>query len=139
MPDRAQSRWPSADILKRAVFVNDAGPIRFVDTEAAAKYLSLEAHSLECYRSRGGGPIFYKFGKYVRCAVDDLDAWAESCRRVTTASPAAPRVLPSDLTQLESGIDDLGIRLHEAFEAGVRLLGGKGTRPRRPGPLDDHV
>lgn len=98
MPDRSQSRWPSADILKRAVFIKDAGPIRFVDTEAAAKYLALEAHSLECYRSLGGGPIFHKFGKYVRYAVDDLDAWAESCRRVTTASPAAPRILPIDLT-----------------------------------------
>lgn len=93
-----QRRWPTPDVLRRARFVEDAGPIRFVDTEAAARYLALEAHSLECYRSLGGGPIFHKFGKYVRYAVDDLDAWAESCRRVTTASPAAPRILPIDLT-----------------------------------------
>ncbi len=83
----SQSRWPSADLLKRAVFVKEAGPVRFVDTEAAARYLALEAHTLECYRSLGGGPIFYKFGRYVRYAVDDLDAWAASCRRVTTAVP----------------------------------------------------
>lgn len=93
-----QRRWPTADILRRARFVDDAGPIRFVDTEAAARYLALEAHTLECYRSLGGGPIFHKFGKWVRYAVDDLDAWAESCRRATTASPAAPRVLPLDPT-----------------------------------------
>ena len=91
-------RWPTADILRRARFVDDAGPMRFVDTEAAARYLALEAHTLECYRSLGGGPVFHKFGKWVRYAVDDLDTWAESCRRMTTASPAAPRILPIDRT-----------------------------------------
>ena len=70
----------------------------FVDTEAAARYLALEGHTLECYRSLGGGPVFHKFGKWVRYAVDDLDVWAESCRRLTTASPAAPRILPIDRT-----------------------------------------
>ena len=93
-----QRRWPTPEILKRAKFVEEAGPIRFVDTEAAARYLALEAHTLECYRSLGGGPIYHKFGKWVRYAVYDLDAWAESCRRSTTASPAAPRVLPVDPT-----------------------------------------
>jgi hypothetical protein len=76
-----QHQWPTPDILRRARFVDDAGPIRFVDTEAAARYLALEAHTLECYRSLVGGPIFHKFGKWVRYAVDDLDAWAESCRK----------------------------------------------------------
>ena len=88
-----QRRWPTPDILRRARFADDAGPIRFVDTEAAARYLALEAHTLECYRSLGGGPVFRKFGKWVRYAVVDLDAWAESCRHVTTAS----RILPIDL------------------------------------------
>lgn len=81
----SQRRWPSPEVLGRATFVRDAGPIRFVDTEAAARYLSLEPHTLECYRSRGAGPVYYKFGKWVRYAVDDLDTWAESCRR-----PVAP-------------------------------------------------
>ena len=92
------AKWPSADILTRATFVKEAGPVRFVDTEAAARYLALDAHTLECYRSLDSGPAFYKFGRYVRYAVADLDAWAESCRRVTSASPVAPRVLPIDLT-----------------------------------------
>jgi hypothetical protein len=69
-----QQRWPAPDILCRAQFVDDAGSIRFVDTEAAARYLALEAHTLECYRSLSGGPGFHKFGKDVRYAVDDLDA-----------------------------------------------------------------
>lgn len=92
------SRWPSADIMRRAVFVDDVSPIRFVDTKAAALYLALETHTLECYRSLGCGPAYHKFGKYVRYAVDDLDAWAENCRRATTASPAVPRILPIDLS-----------------------------------------
>lgn len=95
---KPQRRWPTPDILRRAQFVDDAGPIRFVDTEAAARYLALEAHTLECYRSLGGGPVYHKFGKWVRYAIDDLDAWAESCRRSTTASPAARRILPLDRT-----------------------------------------
>lgn len=95
---KAQRRWPTPDILRRAKFVADAGPIRFVDTEAAARYLALEAHTLECYRSLGGGPAYHKFGKWVRYAVGVLDAWAASCRRSTAASPEAPRVLPVDLT-----------------------------------------
>ena len=94
----SQSRWPSADLLKRAVFVKEAGPVRFVDTEAAARYLALEAHTLECYRSLGGGPIFYKFGRYVRYAVDDLDAGAASCRRVTTAVPVEVTIPPIEQT-----------------------------------------
>lgn len=93
---KAQRRWPAPDVLRRAQFVSDAGPIRFVDTEAAARYLALEAHTLECYRSLGGGPAYHKFGKWVRYAVDDLDAWAASCRRSTVASPEAPRVLSVD-------------------------------------------
>ncbi|MDE1937797.1 MAG: DNA-binding protein [Alphaproteobacteria bacterium] len=100
MPDKtkARRRWPGPDILQRVKFVHDAGPIRFVDTEAAARYLALDAHTLECYRSLNTGPAYHKFGRYVRYAVPDLDAWAETCRRSTAASPAAPRILPIDLT-----------------------------------------
>lgn len=93
-----RAKWPSAKLLARATFANEAGPIRFVDTEIAAKYLALDAHTLECYRSRDAGPAFYKFGKYVRYTVDDLDAWAEACRRSTAASPSAPRTLRIDRT-----------------------------------------
>ncbi len=93
-----RAKWPSAQLLTRAVHADEAGPVRFVDTEAAAKYLALDAHTLECYRSLDSGPAFYKFGRYVRYAVSDLDAWAESCRRSTSASPSAPRILPVDAT-----------------------------------------
>ena len=50
------TRWPAVEIMRRAREVDDTGLIPFVDTEAAARYLALSPHSLECYRSLGGGP-----------------------------------------------------------------------------------
>ena len=77
-------RWPPVEIMRRAVQVEDTGKIPFVDTEVAARYLALTPHSLECYRSLGGGPPFYKFGKFVRYAVKDLTAWAADRRHTRT-------------------------------------------------------
>ena len=78
------ARWPTAEIMRRARQVDDTGLIPFVDTEAAARYLALSPHSLECYRSLGGGPPFYKFSKFVRYAVADLAAWAAERRHERT-------------------------------------------------------
>lgn len=81
----AKNRWPSPDLVARAVMVDDMGPVPFVTTETAARFLALSPHSLECYRAKGTGPAFYKFGKAVRYAVTDLDAWAAKCRHNQTA------------------------------------------------------
>ena len=78
-----EGRWPPLEIMRRVKEVDDTGLIPFVDTEAAARYLALSPHSLECYRSLGGGPPFYKFGKFVRYAVPDLQAWV---RRTSSRS-----------------------------------------------------
>ena len=78
-------RWPPQQIMQRAVMVEDTGKIPFVDTEAAARYLALSPHSLECYRSLGGGPPFYKFGKFVRYAGRDWAAWAGERRHERTS------------------------------------------------------
>ncbi len=83
------ARWPTAEIMRRAQHVDDTGLIPFVDTEAAARYLALSPHSLECYRSFGGGPPFYKFGKFVRYAVADLEKWAAERRHDRTAGENA--------------------------------------------------
>lgn len=83
------ARWPSAEIMRSARQVEDTGLIPFVDTEAAARYLALSPHSLECYRSLGGGPPFYKFGKFVRYAVPDLESWANTRRHVQTTGANA--------------------------------------------------
>ncbi len=80
-----EGRWPPLEIMRRAKEVDDTGLIPFVDTEAAARYLALSPHSIECYRSLGGGPPFYKFGKFVRYTMSDLEAWAAECRHERTA------------------------------------------------------
>lgn len=81
----AESRWPSPDLVARAVLVEDLGPVTFVTTEEAARFLALSPHSLECYRAKGTGSAFYKFGKAVRYAVADLNAWIAACRHDRTA------------------------------------------------------
>jgi len=83
------SRFPSVEIMRRVREVDDTGLIPFVDTEVAARYLALSPHSLECYRSLGGGPPFYKFGKFVRYAVPDLEAWAAERPHELTAGKNA--------------------------------------------------
>ena len=83
------TRWPPVEIMRRAREVDDTGLIPFVDTDAAARYLALSPHSLECYRSLGGGPPFYKFGKFVRYAVADLEGWSAERRHDRTAGENA--------------------------------------------------
>lgn len=65
--------------MRRAKEVDDTGLVPFVDTEATARYLALSPHSLECYRSLGGGPPLYKVGKFrplCRARPDSLDSYA---------------------------------------------------------------
>jgi len=81
----ARKRWPAPELVARAVLVDDLGPVPFVTTETAARYLALSPHSLECYRAKGTGPAFYKFGKAVRYAIADLDGWIATCRHSQTA------------------------------------------------------
>lgn len=80
----AGGRWPPVEVMRTAAMVDDTGKVPFVDTEAAARYLALSPHSLECYRSLGGGPPFNKFGKFVRYAVADIEAWAQQRRHERT-------------------------------------------------------
>ena len=84
-----EGRWPPLEIMRRAKEVDDTGLIPFVDTTAAARYLSISPHSLECYRSLGGGPPVYKFGKFVRYAVANLEGWAAERRYNRTAGENA--------------------------------------------------
>ena len=83
------TRWPPVEIMRRAREVDDTGLIPFVATDATARYLALSPHSLECYRSLGGGPPFYKFGKFVRYAVAALEGWATERRHDRTAGENA--------------------------------------------------
>lgn len=81
----AKSRWPSPDLVARALMVGNLGLAPFVTTETAGRFLALSPHSLECYRAKGTGPTFYKFGKAVRYAFADLEAWTAACRHSQTA------------------------------------------------------
>ena len=51
---------------------------QFIDTKGAAAYLNLKPSTLNCWRCRGEGPRFVKFGKSVRYRQKDLDEWVES-------------------------------------------------------------
>lgn len=86
-----KSRWPSPDLVARAVLVEDLGPVAFVTTQEAARFLALSPHSLECYRAKGTGPAFYKFGKAVRYAIADLQAWIAAARQSPMAPSRPPR------------------------------------------------
>ncbi len=90
MPASAEGNrhFPTRELLERAEFTDDAGIIRFVDTDAAARLLNLMPHTLESYRSLGGGPEFYKFGRWVRYEAEKACS-DEGERLVRLVPPAA--------------------------------------------------
>ena len=57
----------------------------FIDTEAAAKILSVKRGTLEIWRHQGKGPKFHKFGRSVRYSRDGLKAYSANCCRVSTS------------------------------------------------------
>ena len=60
--------------------------------DEAAFYLGLGRQTLPKLRLRGSGPVYRKFGRSVRYALEDLDAWAKNhCRRSTSEGSAASR------------------------------------------------
>jgi excisionase family DNA binding protein len=61
--------------------------MQYLTTEDAAARLKLSRRFLEALRRTGGGPVFISFGRAVRYAVDDLDAWAASRKRTSTSDP----------------------------------------------------
>jgi len=54
-------------------------------TAQAAEYLGVSASFLEKLRVSGGGPPYSKFGRAVRYAQSDLDAFATMRRRHSTS------------------------------------------------------
>lgn len=57
----------------------------------AAAYLGLSPKSLAIMRSLGNGPAFFKLGKKCFYQREDLDAWIQSRRAVSTAQYRARR------------------------------------------------
>lgn len=63
---------------------------RYLTNNEAALYLGLGRQTLPKLRLRGNGPVFRKFGRSVRYAIEDLDAWAKDrCRRSTSEGGSA--------------------------------------------------
>jgi hypothetical protein len=60
----------------RMVFLDTLEPLPLVDPTQAARFLGLKRHTLACYRNLGGGPAYYKFGRWIRYAWADLRQWA---------------------------------------------------------------
>lgn len=63
-------------------------PSPLLTPEEAAKFLRATVHSLERWRSAGGGPTFTKIGRRVVYSLADLEAWVARQRRDHTAANA---------------------------------------------------
>jgi hypothetical protein len=59
--------------------------MRYLTTEDAAIWVRLSKRYLELLRLRGDGPRYIRFGRAVRYAVEDLDAWAAANKRSSTS------------------------------------------------------
>lgn len=59
---------------------------RYLDADAAAKYLGVSQGYLNKLRITGGGPVFSKLGR--RCVYDvvDLDQWIADRKRASTSA-----------------------------------------------------
>jgi hypothetical protein len=81
MPRDVDRRSPTPEELSRAVFIDEVEPLLLVGPTAAAKFLTIKRHTLACYRHAGGGPPYFKFGRWIRYSVDDLREWAGQQKR----------------------------------------------------------
>jgi predicted DNA-binding transcriptional regulator AlpA len=58
---------------------------QLLSTKEAADYCKLSPRTMEGYRVKGKGPVYYKLGNRVRYSVSDLDDWLARCRRTSTS------------------------------------------------------
>lgn len=79
--------------------------MRYLTSKEAALHLQqkmgctrITSHSLDTYRGRGGGPRFFKIGRYVYYMLPDLEEWANKRRSGlfdSTSSEPKPFIFPS--------------------------------------------
>lgn len=62
-----------------------------MDANSTAAYVGLTVKSLSLMRSLGNGPAFFKLGKKCFYQREDLDAWIQTRRAVSTADYRAKR------------------------------------------------
>jgi len=56
--------------------IDNIGDMVLIDTQAAARILGLAPVTLQLMRVEKRGPAYYKIGKAVRYAIEDLNAYA---------------------------------------------------------------
>lgn len=61
----------------------------YLTEKEAAELLRLAVGTLQNKRVQGTGPAFHKFGGRVLYSRQDLEAWANTRRRVSTSDPGA--------------------------------------------------
>lgn len=61
--------------LGQLMFITDLDPLPLIGPTEAAQLLNLARHTLACYRHLGDGPAYYKFGRWIRYAPEDLRRW----------------------------------------------------------------
>jgi predicted DNA-binding transcriptional regulator AlpA len=59
----------------------------FLTEKEAAHYLGFSPRTLQGWRPKGAGPEYHKIGHRVRYTKKELEAWADSTRRRSTADP----------------------------------------------------
>ena len=62
---------------------------RILRTPDAAVYLALAQSTLEKARLTGTGPRFVKLGRVVGYDIQDLDAWLDERKRLSTSEPTS--------------------------------------------------
>lgn len=56
--------------------------IAFLTTKQAAIDLGISHRTLEKWRACGAGPSYFKLGRAVRYASEEVEAFAQKCRRL---------------------------------------------------------
>jgi hypothetical protein len=59
--------------------------VNMLTTEEAAYRIGFAPKTLAKMRVTGSGPAFHKVGRSVRYAVEDLESWLASRRRISTS------------------------------------------------------
>lgn len=57
----------------------------FLSAKTASVYLGFSPHTLRRWRQIGKGPHYFRISRSVRYSIDDLNAWLESRRRLSTS------------------------------------------------------
>ena len=65
--------------------VSVSDQLEYMNTKQAAKFLGMGRRTLDRLRMTGDGPPYFKFGHSVRYSRTELQAWAQTRRRVSTS------------------------------------------------------